>query len=140
MTVYIDAAPGKGRGVFAAKDFKEGEIIEVCPVIIVPGGETKLMDDSIMSDYVFEWTEEPETYAVVLGYGSIYNHSNEPNAEFDTDYENHTMVFSAIRDIKKGEEICTDYQWELEGEEAPEWFRKLSESEQNRNRKPHENQ
>lgn len=141
MTVYVDMiSPEKGRGVFAAKDFKAGDTIEVCPVIVIPTNQLKLMDDSVMSSYVFEWTEMPETYAIVLGYGSLYNHSSDPNSEFDTDYEKNTMVFTALRDIKRGEEICTDYQWELEEESTPEWFKRLSKEEQNRNRNPHDNQ
>ncbi|MBN1792280.1 SET domain-containing protein-lysine N-methyltransferase [Candidatus Woesearchaeota archaeon] len=123
MTVYIDAAPGKGRGMFAAKDFKEGEVIEVCPVIPVPKDQWEIMDTTVLSHYLFEWGENEDEVAVCLGYGSIYNHSHEPNAEFDTDIPAQTIVFTAIRNIKKGEEICTDYQWEVDDPSTPEWFK-----------------
>jgi hypothetical protein len=49
---------------------------------------------------------------VPLGYGSIYNSSKTEetaNAEFFSDLEYDLMVFMALCDIKKDEEILTFY-------------------------------
>ena len=46
--------------------------------------------------------------AVALGYGSLYNHSYQPNARYD-DVGRLTKVFSALRDIEPGEEITVNY-------------------------------
>ncbi|MFH0869900.1 MAG: SET domain-containing protein [archaeon] len=124
MTIYIDNAPGKGRGVFAAKDFRKGDTIEVCPVIVLPAAETSSIDDMALSDYCFEWNDKGDL-AICLGYGSLYNHSKEPNAKFYTDHGNSTILFKAEKDIRKGEEITHDYEWDLDEESTPDWFKKM---------------
>jgi SET domain-containing protein len=122
MTIFIDVSPGKGLGMFASKDFKKGEIIEVCPVIELSPKDSDVIDKTLLSNYNFMWGKGGRGGAICLGYGSIYNHSHEPNAEFETDEANRRMVFSAKKDIKKGEEIFIDYDWDLE-ENTPDWFR-----------------
>jgi len=66
---------GKGRGVFARDLIPDGCEFEVCPVLLLP--ESQMMETPL-SDYVFEWA--PGRVALVLGFGSLYNHSYEPNA------------------------------------------------------------
>ena len=77
-----------------------------------------------MSGYCFEWGRG--TVAVALGYGSLYNHSYQPNARYD-DESGQAKVFRAIRDIAPGEEIVVNYNGEP-GDETPVWF-KVMESE-----------
>lgn len=107
MDLYIKITEDKGRGVFANKDFSTGELIEVCPVIIIPANETKYIDQTIMYHYYFSWGEEEG--AIVLGYGSMYNHSYSPNARFEMDLKNKLALFYCIKPIKKDEEIMTNY-------------------------------
>ncbi len=95
------------RGIFADQDIREGEIIEECPVILVPNNEIEDLAKTVMTKYEFVWDSEHE--AVVLGYGSLYNHDKEPNAEFEHDFEKKTMIFRALRDIKKDEELLISY-------------------------------
>lgn len=55
--------------------------------------------------YVFGWGEGAT--ALALGYGSLYNHSYDPNATtVETDDE---LVITAVRDIAAGEEIFINY-------------------------------
>ena len=61
------------------------------------------------------------TVAVALGYGSLYNHSYQPNARYD-DESGQTKVFTAIRDIAPGEEIMVNYNGEPE-DETPVGFK-----------------
>jgi hypothetical protein len=124
MTIYIDHAPGKGLGVFASKDFKKDEVIEVCPVIIMSHEDSELIISTVLNEYQFQWGKDGKEGAICLGYGSLYNHSHTPNAEFDTDLEKRTITFTALKDIKKGEEICTNYDWELDDPTVPDWFKK----------------
>ena len=77
-----------------------------------------------MSDYCFEWGRG--TVAVALGYGSLYNHSYQPNARYD-DESGQAKVFRTIRDIAPGEEIVVNYNGEPK-DETPVWF-KIMESE-----------
>lgn len=43
----------------------------------------------------------------MLGYGSIYNHSNHNNAEWV--WHDDTLIISAIKHINKGDEIFVSY-------------------------------
>jgi SET domain-containing protein len=44
-----------------------------------------------------------------LGLAMIYNHSSEPNAEWEIHDNNNFVRFVALKDISKGEEIFHDY-------------------------------
>jgi uncharacterized protein len=101
--LVVKKSPGKGRGVFGRIDIKKGTTIETVPLIVFDNDECQ---GKQMARYVFEWTKK--TSAIALGYGSIYNHSFEPNARY-YDGRNETKLFVAIRDIKAGEEITVNY-------------------------------
>jgi SET domain-containing protein len=123
--IEVKPIKGKGRGVFALRLIHDGEVIERVPVLVLPIGETKTAaGPTRMSGYCFEWGKG--TVAVALGYGSLYNHSYQPNARYD-DESKQTKVFRAIRDIAPGEEIVVNYNGEPE-DETPVWF-KVMESE-----------
>ena len=120
MSVFIKKTKGKGRGVFAGKVFKKGEIIEICPVILLSKKDTKLIDKTKLYNYYFEWGKTKN--AIVLGYGSIYNHSYKSNATFKKDTGNLCFNFVAVKNIQKGEEITTNYNGEASSK--PVWFDK----------------
>ncbi len=123
--IEVKQAKGKGLGVFARRLIRDGDVIERVPVLVMPAGETKnAAGPTRMSGYCFEWG--PGTVAVALGYGSLYNHSFQPNARYD-DEGAQCKIFSAIRDIAPGEEIVVNYNGEP-GDETPVWF-KMVESE-----------
>jgi uncharacterized protein len=95
-----------GRGIFALRNIKKGELIEVAHVIVIPITEWKLIRKSILSNYVFRWGEDK---ALALGYGSLYNHSYTPNARYITNLENQSIDFYAREDMQAGEEITVNY-------------------------------
>lgn len=108
--IYVDRSPIHGLGVFAKETIYEGETIEECPILTLPiyDGESS----PILIDYRFNfpsgsdgWTEQ----VVSLGYGSLYNHSNNPNANWYSNNEKRTFIFFATRTINEGEEIFTYY-------------------------------
>lgn len=98
-----------GLGVFATSDIEKNEVIEVCPILFLPAkrGDTNYT----LVDYAFEWprSEHWTNFVIALGYGSLYNHSNNPNANWTNDVENNTFIFFSTREIKKGEEIFICY-------------------------------
>lgn len=50
------------------------------------------------------------TQAIILGLGSMFNHSNvQQNVGWERDIENRLITYSALRDIKEGEELCISY-------------------------------
>lgn len=120
-SLYIADTGDRGRGVFTAAPLKEGDVIEVCPVIIIPGRELPIIHKSILHDYYFLWGEKLDDCAIALGYGSLYNHELHPNANFILDLENQTIDIEAIRDIEAGEEITLNYHGEP-GDESELWF------------------
>jgi SET domain-containing protein len=99
-----------GKGVFAKSPIKSGEIIEACHFIFLDNKNWESVDNNL-KEYVFSWPRDVLNgkSAVVLGWGSIYNHSKNNNADWRTDLENNLFVFYTKKDIEIGEEICTNY-------------------------------
>jgi len=105
--IEVRRSPGKGRGVFARRQIRAGEVIERVPVLVVPADEiTNGSGWTNLGSYCFVWNRN--TVALALGYGSLYNHSYRPNARYD-DQGQRTKVFTALRDIEPGEEITVNY-------------------------------
>ncbi len=119
--LYITQSEGKGRGVFTMHPLKKGDLIEICPVIIIPPEDRQHIDKSVLYDYYFVSPKPNSQMCIALGYGSIYNHSYQPNAEIVFDLDNQRVEFHCIRLIDSGEEIFTDYSGGMK--DAPElWF------------------
>ncbi len=108
--IEVKLVKGKGRGVFARRAFLEGEIIERVPVVTLPVADIKNAEGWVgLAGYCYHWGDGKA--ALALGYGSLYNHSYQPNARYD-DVGRLTKVFSALRDINAGEEITVNYNGE----------------------------
>ena len=101
----------KGWGVYARRYIKKGSLIERCYCIQV-SNNTNTTPDELM-DYVFNYPinaeKNKENHVLPLGYGSVYNHSNNPNANWRHCELPMVFDFYSLKDIKKGEEICTYY-------------------------------
>jgi uncharacterized protein len=122
--VRVDESPGRGRGVFATRPFRTSETIERAPVVPFPAEEWELFVKTRLDDYCFRWGASNEDGAVVLGYGSIYNHSFMPNARYFVRLEDEVLEFVALRDIAVGEEIVVNYNRDPQCME-PVWFHVL---------------
>ncbi len=117
--VEIKRAPGKGRGVFARRAIRKGEVFESVPVIfLTPEEYARGVDGTILASYCFAW--DGDKVALALGYGSVYNHSYKPNARYD-DIGNRAKEFTALRAIDPGEEITINYNGKPRGR-AKVWF------------------
>jgi uncharacterized protein len=92
--------------VLGKTQFAKGEIIEIAPIIFV-GLEAKAVPR--LKDYIFEIDQQKQIYGVVLGYGSLYKHSETPNITFAYNSQNRQMYFIAARTISAGEELSIDY-------------------------------
>lgn len=112
-----------GRGVFCAKDIPKDSIIEICPIIHIPKVEVDAIHNTELHDYYFVWGENDDEAAIALGYGSLYNHSYKPNADFILDLDHKTINFHAIKNIKAGKEIMINYHGQPEAEDEL-WFDK----------------
>lgn len=121
--LYISEIEGKGRAVFAARDFKAGEVIEVCPVIVLSNNERKRINYTELRKYYYEWGPDFKEAAIILGFGSVYNHDYDSNAHYERDTLNRTLRYVCVKDIKAGEEITVNYNGEIM-DETPVWFDK----------------
>jgi len=108
--IFIRPSHGKGLGVFASENISQGETIEDCPLLSLPikKGESS----NLLLDYRFNYPLglDFEEQVIALGYGSLYNHSDTPNAMW-IHHPNLKKVFRfvAIKEIALGEEILVFY-------------------------------
>lgn len=98
-SVKVKKSKIQGQGVFANRDFKKGEIVlRWNPKVLTKKQANKLSEDEknylVIEGGRYLFMQEPERYV---------NHS----CDFNTFPKNKCDV--AIRDIKKGEEITSDY-------------------------------
>ena len=123
--VYISESRilNAGRGVFAKCDIKKNEIIERCPIIEVPKHDTSNLNESILVTYFFYFGRSKEQLAIALGFGSIYNHTDKPNATFKIKQREEVIDFVALTDIKKDDEITFNYRNHGNSKnKSPLWF------------------
>ncbi|MFT8323137.1 MAG: SET domain-containing protein [Bacillus sp. (in: firmicutes)] len=109
------------RGVFATCDIKKGTLLHEAPVIPYPNEQHQHIEKTLLADYAFEYGINHT--ALLLGYGMLFNHSYEPNATYDINFDQHTFDFYAYKDIKAGEEILINYNGDVDDQE-PLWFNK----------------
>ncbi len=102
---YVDKSKLGGKGVFAKKDIKKGETIGLLHTIKKMG-----------SDYDF--TE----------LGRMHNHKDEPSCHNKKIDNKRYLV--ASKNIKKGEELTTDYRLQPDLEQPQDWFKGLKENEE----------
>lgn len=119
--LYILNTEKKGRGVFTAGDIFEGSTIEVCPLIIIPEEQVQAIHETALHDYYFRWGKEGKEAAILLGFGSLYNHSNEPNARAILLESDNEILIESMRTINSGEEITIDY-FDDESSKEHVWF------------------
>jgi uncharacterized protein len=107
--LYIEKSDGKGRGVFTNQIIPANTFIEISPVVIMSSEERKLLDQTLLHDYIFEWGKDSNQCCMALGYVPVYNHSYKSNCEYEMDFENAIMKIRTIRKIEAGEELFINY-------------------------------
>lgn len=120
-SLFVAPSSLGGRGVFTTEDIKKGSIVEICPVIVLPETDRSHLDQTKLHDYYFIWGDADEQCAIILGFGSIYNHSYQPNAEYNPDFPGKTLSFYALEKIKAGSEITVNYNG-TPSEQSDLWF------------------
>lgn len=109
----------KGRGIFADRDFDQGDIIETSPVIVIPKQQVKLISQTVLVNYYFGW--HGESGAVALGYASLFNHSYHPNAFYVKKFDEQIIEIIAHKYILQGQEITVNYNGKV-NDSTPIWF------------------
>ncbi len=126
--LFIASTAAMGRGVFTSEDIAAGTVVEVAPVIVMSSEERKLLDKTLLHDYIFEWSartplegDDETQCCMALGYVPMYNHSYKSNCEYEMDFEQQLISIKAIHTIKAGEELFINYNGDWD-DSKPLWF------------------
>lgn len=119
--LFIETSAGCGRGVFTREPIPAETIIEIAPVVVMPSEQRKLLDQTLLHDYIFEWGEDRSQCAMALGIIPIYNHSYTSNCEYFMDFSDASIMVKTVRDIEAGEELTINYNGDW-NDPAPVWF------------------
>ena len=119
--LYIAETTLMGRGVFTSENIEESLIIENSPVIVMSKEERKLLDQTILHDYIFEWGGSKDRCCMALGYVPVYNHSYKSNCEYEMDFELEQISIRTVHFINAGDELFINYNgtWD---DNKPVWF------------------
>jgi len=107
--LYIDKTDERGRGVFTKRSIPANTIIEISPVIVMSSEERRLLDQTLLHDYIFEWGPDSKQCCMALGYVPVYNHSYKSNCEYEMDFDNQVIKIKTIQNIEAGEELFINY-------------------------------
>ena len=108
LRIAVQDSPLHGLGVFACVDFAKDSVIERCFYLVIDDDD--LQEINRLNDYLFTSPDVKSDYLCVLGCGMIYNHGTPPNAEWQiADDDNRFIEFTALHDIRAGDEILHDY-------------------------------
>ena len=118
--VEIRDVEGMGRGVFAVSHIPADTLLFSDPLMMVP--EDQCPKGSVLHAIVFFWSAVMEDglsrNAIVLGMGTVLNHSKFPNVIVYFKQNPDRVDFYALRDIEPGEQLTHDYNYD---EYPPEW-------------------
>ncbi len=107
----VRESPGRGRGVFAKRNYAKDELIERSPTITCDVSlieELYSLNDhrTILHDYVFTYNGIAH---IGLGLSSVYNHSSDNNSHWKVSNEEASVEIRARKPIAVGEEITIRY-------------------------------
>ncbi len=119
--LFIAPTPTMGRGVFTSEDIAGDTIVEVAPVLVMSRDERKLLDQTMLHDYIFEWDPDKGQCCMALGYVPVYNHSYKSNCEYEMDIAQEKISIKTVHFIKAGEELFINYNGNW-NDNKPLWF------------------
>lgn len=124
--------PGAGRGLFATRDIRAGEDLEVIGVVVEKGSPADLCT-SYADAYKFaaDYSDSYTRHIIPMGYAGMVNHANEEvdrNVEIKYVLKNGktTCVYRFLKDVKQGQEILGDYGDAWRG--LADWSRRVNRS------------
>ena len=115
---YVADSPLGGRGVFATVAIAAGDVVEICPVLVVAADELDALEETSLRDHWYGWGDDGDA-AVAMGHGSFYNHADDPSCTYEAHEVIDALVVSARRDVAPDEELTIDYTG---GGVNPLWF------------------
>lgn len=119
--VIVAKTPTRGRGMFATGPIPKDTVLETAPVIVMNAEERKLLDKTLLHDYIFEWGDDRSRCCMALGYIPLYNHSYSSNCEYEMEFRKKVITVKTVRDIETGEELFINYNGDWNNNN-PIWF------------------
>ena len=119
--IYVAKTEGRGRGVFTKAALKKNTVVEIAPVIVMSDADRKLLDQTLLHDYIFEWGGKGQQCCMALGYVPLYNHSYQSNCEYEMYFRQQVIKIKTVRDIAAGEELFINYNGDWNNEKRV-WF------------------
>jgi SET domain-containing protein len=119
--LFIKEVKGKGRGVFSSMLIAKDEVIEECPLVVIPAEDYDIITSTRIVNFCFFFDREEKILALAMGFGSMYNHAFPSNASHSIDRDTRLVTIYAVRAIAAGEEICINYNGDHENDSL-EWF------------------
>lgn len=114
-------SPNRGRGIFTTRKFDKDETVLTNYTIFISKEDVDVICKTSLWNYYFEFPDG--SARIVLGQGTIINHSLNPNVKkvwhFEQDYGD-IVNFVALRTIEEGEELFHDYCFDSGTE--PNWI------------------
>ena len=83
-----------------------------------------MLRTSELYNYYFLWGNQHDA-AIALGFGSLYNHSYEPNATYKKHLDDRTIEIITITDIAKDKEITVNYNYGDPNDMSPLWIKSI---------------
>jgi hypothetical protein len=107
--------PGAGKGLFASRDIKRGEDLEVVGVSVEMGSVADVCT-AYADSYKFaaDYSDSYTRHIIPMGYAGMVNHANEEkdrNVEIKYVKKKGAVVcvYQFLRDVSEGEEVLGDY-------------------------------
>ncbi len=107
--IIVTKTKNKGRGVFTDKKIAANTVVEIAPVIVMPEVARKILDQTLLHDYIFEWGDDKKQCCMALGYVALYNHAYQSNCEYEMNFNKQLITITTVKDVKAGEELCINY-------------------------------
>ncbi len=113
-SVAVTLFEGMGRGIVATSSLRAGEVVMQCEILKLNIVDTVQVNQTELQYYTFKYDKHCD--CLVLGNGEIFNHSARPSVKYElVDFfqegvTRKVMLFTALRDITRGEQLLIDYQ------------------------------
>ena len=104
--LYAARSSRHGRGVFAGRPFRRGEVLERSPMISLSAPDRRALERTPLRQYLYE---RGHGAVLALGLGSLLNHARDPNARCELLLDEGLLVVKARRAIQPGEEVTIRY-------------------------------
>lgn len=105
LVVKQSKIKGAGRGVFAEKNYKKGDIIESCPYI---HDNSDNINGKLVNYYIDGTSLDKNHVIVPFGLCPIYNHDVNANSHYEYG-EMESLRVVADKNISAGEELTFNY-------------------------------